>query len=433
MKLPRLQRPAVAGDVRDGPHPAPAGSPSLPRAVASSLWLDAPAADTVPDNPLSPPAHGPASLEVPRSRRVPGAASTRGSTLLALIGVMAVMAILALALVPTGVRQIDLQARLKEAEALKVMIAGLRHHILDSRSVPSATTVFTNIANAVGWEIGMARTNARGGPRVYLVDPAFQMNTNTAARLPFTQGIYGISNVAGLRLMLISSLGSSLPAVITNPGTNAGAMFQMIWNGMDNTAPLGWSWGGNWEDINVQRLSLVPLLAQVNLQNSSAQVGRFSVDTVATNVALPTNNFTTLYFVRTRLGLHHSGGALQAVQVMQDVTSLTNGPPYFLSPMFVYEDGQWRGIYYKGTGAQKHTGEDLQWAYDIFMSGPANVYQVGGVTQSTLTTKMYLFMSNYVVWAESGFSSSKKSAVQSAQSAMASELGTYCNKKASVN
>jgi hypothetical protein len=305
--------------------------------------------------------------------------------------------------------------------------------------VPAATTVFTNIAAKIGWEIGTTRTNARGNPRVYLVDPGLQLGATTAATLPFTQGVYGITNVAGLRLMLLSSLGDALPSVITNPGTNAAAMFQMIWNTADNTAPLGWNHGGNWADINVQRLSLVPMLSQVNLLNASPQMGRFSVDNTNAPVVLPTNTFTSLYFVRTMLGLHHHANStdnptgLQVAQILQDVTSLTNGLPYFLSPTFVYESGQWRGRFYKGTQAQKHNGEDLQWAYDIFMSGPANVYHAGSVNQSSVTMSMYLYMSNYVVWANSGFNSTKRPAVVSAQGVMSSQLGTYCDKKATVN
>lgn len=356
-------------------------------------------------------------------------------SLLLVLALVAIIAILALALLPSGIRQLDLAARQQEQDALDAMIAGLRNHILDSRSVPATNTVFTNIATKIGWEIGWARTNHRGSPRLYLVDPGLQLGTNTAANLPFTQGVYGITNVAGLRLMLLSSLGRALPAVIGSPGTNAARVFNMIWNAPDNTEPPGWNWGGDWGDINVQRLSLVPMLAQVNLLNNSPQMGRFSVDNTNTiaSVAMPTNTFSALYFVRTMLGLHRHDGPLQVIQIMQDVTSLTNGPPYFLCPTFVYEDGQWRGRFYKGTDAQKHDGEDLQWAYDIFMSGPANLYHVGNVAQSSVTLSMYAFMSNYVAWADSGFNATLKSAVESAQSAMASELITYCNKDATVD
>lgn len=372
------------------------------------------------------------------SARLDGRAE-RGFSLLVVIAMLGVIAILAMALMPTGIRQLDLAARQREQDALKAMIAGLRNHILDSRSVPAATTVFTNIASKTGWEISTTRTNARGNPRVYLVDPGLRLGATTAASLPFTQGVYGITNVSGLRLMLISSLGEALPNVISDPGTNAATMFQMIWNTPDNTTPLGWSWGGNWADINVQRLSLVPMLSQVNLLNGSAQMGRFSVDNTNAPVALPTNTFTSLYFVRTMLGLHHHANStanptgLQVAQVLQDVTSLTNGLPYFLSPTFVYEDGQWRGRFYKGTQAQKHNGENLQWAYDIFMSGSANVYHAGSVNQSSVTMSMYLYMSNYVEWANSGFNSEQRSAVVSAQSTMSSQLTTYCDQRATVN
>ncbi len=359
--------------------------------------------------------------------------SADGFSLLVVVAMLAVIAILALALLPSGIREADAEARRQEQDALKAMNAGLRNHILDSRSVPAATTVFTNIARQIGWEIGTVRTNARGRPRLYLVDPGLQLGTNTAANLPSTQGVYGITNVAGLRLMLLSSVSEALPAVITSPGTNGPAVFQMIWNATDHTMPFGWNWGGNWEDINVARLSLIPMLARVDLLNSSAQMGRFSVDNTNATVALPGNSFSSLYFVRTMLGLHDHNGNLQVAQVLQDVTSLTNGPPFFLSPTFIYEDGQWRGQYYKGTQAQKHDGEDLQWAYDIFVSGPANVYQVGSVSQASVTMSMYLFMSNYVVWANGGFTQAGKTAVVAAQDAMESQLTTYCNKKASVN
>jgi hypothetical protein len=195
---------------------------------------------------------------------------------------------------------------------------------------------------------------------------------------------------------------------------------------------VGWT-GGDWADVKIGRLSLLPMFTQVVLRNQSTQTGRFSIDRTNNQVTLPSAAFSSLYLVRTLLGLHSDTGQLQAAQVLQDVVTLTNGPPHYLCPTFVYEDGQWRGEYYKGTSAQKHNGETLQWACELFLSGPPNVYQVGSVTPASLTGKMYLFMSNYVVWAEGGFQSGQKAAVTAAQAAMESELGTYCNPKATTN
>ncbi len=384
----------------------------------------------------------------------PGGGSRRREAAGALVWVMAMLAtlaILAAALLPNQIRLLSEADRDREAQALQRLREGLREYILSTRSVPAAGTVFTNLANTLGWEIGMTRTNHRGNPRLYLVDPNFRLGTTTATNLPFVQGVYGITNTSNLRLALVSSVGEPLPPILTNPGTNAARVFSMLWHAPEGAEPPGWVWGGNWADIRVARLDLEPLLTRVRLVNGTDEVtrggcrhqnqstpimGRFSVDNLANSVALPSTNFSALYFVRTVLGLHShvSPYPLQTRQVLQDVPLATNGPPYLLMPTFVYEDGVWRGRFYQGTSAQKHNGDDLQWAYEIFMSGPANVYMVGSVTQTTLTTRMWEYMSNYVRWTELGFSSSFKSSVlQPAQQRMASELSTYCNKKASAN
>jgi type II secretory pathway pseudopilin PulG len=377
----------------------------------------------------------------------PGGRAPRREAAGALVWVMAMLAtlsILAAVLMPNQIRSLSETDREREAQALQRLKEGLREYILNTRSVPAASTVFTNLADTLGWEIGMTRTNHRGNPRVYLVDPNFRMGTTTANNLPFVQGVYGITNTSNLRLALVSSVGEPLPAILTNPGTNAALVFSMLWHAPEGAEPPGWTWGGNWADIRVARLDLEPLLTRIRLINSTNNaagvVGRFSVGDFETvknpqnAVGLPSSDFSALYFVRSTLGLYTHDNSLQTVQVLQDVPLATNGPPYLLMPTFVYEDGVWRGRFYKGTQAQKHNGDDLQAAYEIFMSGPANVYKVGSVTQTTLTTRMWEYMSNYVRWTELGFSSSFKSSVlQPSQQAMASELSTYCNKKASVN
>lgn len=380
---------------------------------------------------------GPFPGRVPRPAA--GRRAERAYTLLIMAGVLAIIAILAAVLVPNRIQLSGEADREREEEALQRMRDGLREYILATRSVPAPGTVFSNVANILGWELGMAMTNHRGNPRLFLVDPNLRIGTNTAGTLPFVQGIYGFTNISNLRMMFLSSVGEPLPEILANPGSAAASVFAMVWNAADGQTPPGWTYGGDWRDIRVSRLSLDPWITRIRLLNGAGALGRFSVDNTNASVTLPSSDFSALYFVRSQLGLHSptlvgTNYPVQVIQVLQDVPLATNGPPYLLMPTFVYEDGVWRGRFYKGTSAQKHNGEDLQWACDIFRSGPANVYMVGSVTQDSLTRRMWEYMSNYVRWAELGFPTSFKNTVLApAQQAMASELSTYCNKKASVN
>lgn len=355
-----------------------------------------------------------------------------GFSVVEIVGVMCVLMILALMVSPSMLRQLEEQARRKEAETLSQITRALREYVLSTRQVPAVATVPTNVAQVLGWPVGLVVTNAFRNPRVFLYDPTLRLGATTASTLPYTQGAYGVSNLAGARMLVMSSLSGALPAIIASPGTNATTVFNAVWNTADGTMPAGWTWGGRWEDIKVQRLNLAPLFTQVVLNNNTATLGRFSIDNTAGHVLLPSNPFAAHYLARSVLGLHGNNGALQVMQVVPDANAATNNPSYFWFPSYVYEQGLWRGRLFMGLPQPRRAGQDLQAAYEIFMSGPPNVYKVGGVNQSSVTSSMWVFMSNYVVWADSGFSSSKRAAVTSAQSAMASQLGTYCNKKAKV-
>jgi type II secretory pathway pseudopilin PulG len=343
---------------------------------------------------------------------------------------LCVLAILAVAVVPSFLHELATEARRKEAEALSTIGRGLREFALTTRQLPAPAAAPAAVAQTLGWPVSSVESNAAGQRRVVMYDPALRIGATTLTDLPYSQGLLGASNVVGARAMVISSLGGVLPGVVSNPGTNATAVFASIWEAADETMPTGWSWGGNWAEIKVQRLNLLPLFTQVVLNNNTPQTGRFSIDDTNVHTALPSNPFAAYYFARTALGLHDHNGALQVVQVVPAITSGTDSRAYTLAPSYVYEQGIWRGRLFMGIPPPRRSGQDLQAAYEIFMSGPPNVYKVGGVNQSTLTWSMYLFMSNYVVWANGGFTTSGRSRVQSSQSDMAAQLGTYCNKKA---
>lgn len=347
-----------------------------------------------------------------------------------LIGVLSVLLILAVAVTPTLLTQLAQQARQREADTLSAIGGGLRESILASRQVPAAAAAPTNVAAILGWPVNTVLTNPAGNARVFFFDPALRLGATTAASLPYTQGTNGASNIVNAQMLLVSGLGAPLPAVIGRQGTNATAVFTALWNAEDATTPPGWSWGGNWSDILIQRLDLRPLFTRVVLNNNTAQIGRFSIDNTNVHVALPSNPYASYYLARTGLGLHSDTGPLQVMQIVPELNWSTNNPAYGWFPSYVYEQGIWRGRLFMGLPPPRRSGQDLQAAYEIFMSGPPNVYHVGGVNQSSVTWGMYLFMSNYVVWASSGFTASRRAAVVTSQTDLASQLITYCNKKA---
>lgn len=366
-----------------------------------------------------------------------GTGGRGGFSLLEVVLVMGAVGILLAAVVPSLIQQLDELARRQEAEKLTTITAGLREHVLDQRRIPGPATAFADVAGQLGWPPATVAGNARGNARVLLVDPALQVGTNTAATLPYVQGLYGAATLAGTRMLVVSSLGAALPAIMSSPGTNATRVFDLLWNAPEATEPDGWTWGGTWNDILIQRLNLRPLFAQVVLNNNSPFTGRFSVDVTNSHVALPSNPYSSFYLVRSVLGLHgdapSQASRLQVRQVLQDVSTVTNASPYQLCPSFVYDQGLWRGRLFMTPAPPRHSGRDLQAAYEIFMSGPPNVYKVGSVNQASVTWSMYMFMSNYVLWAQNGFSNGAKSGVTTWQSAMASQVSTYCNKKAKAN
>jgi len=353
-----------------------------------------------------------------------------GFSMVELLAVLCVLAILGAAVAPSLLRALEAESKRREAQALSSISRGLREYVLQARQVPALAVLAGHVAQILGWPIQSVQTNAFGQARLFLYDPDLRIGSTTASTLPYTQGTLGASNVAGARFMAISSLNSPLPAILTQPGTNAAAVFAGIWEAPDETAPAGWTWGGKWDDIKIQRLNLAPLFTQVVLNNETAQMGRYSIDGTNTHVALPSNPFAAHFIARTALGLHDHLGGLQAIQVVPDVTAGTNNLAYAFAPSYVYELGIWRGRLFMGIPPPSRSGQDLQAAYEIFISVPPNVYKVGGVNQSSLTWSMYLFMSNYVVWANSGFSAGARSAVVASQSSLSSQLSTYCNKKA---
>src|SRR5205809_8130226 len=146
----------------------------------------------------------------------------RAFSLIELVGVLAVIAVLAAVLAPALIRQMDRIAGQQESASLKSFGDALQQSILRKRYIPSASDWATNIAAELGVDVANVNTNqARRQPRFFLIDPALRTGDNSSA-LPYNQTNASgsvVTNSAGVivpplspRVMILSSIGRALPA-----------------------------------------------------------------------------------------------------------------------------------------------------------------------------------------------------------------------------
>jgi len=140
-----------------------------------------------------------------------------------MIGILAVLAILAAVIVPMLVKEMDKAVANQERAALNSFSAALQQYILNTRVIPNQTTWYPAVASQLGLGTNDILYNVRQQShlqsRVFLIDPSQQLGTYASGpiALPYSQTNFlsGLTN-CNARLMIVSSLGRALPATITN-------------------------------------------------------------------------------------------------------------------------------------------------------------------------------------------------------------------------
>jgi prepilin-type N-terminal cleavage/methylation domain-containing protein len=357
----------------------------------------------------------------------------RGFTLVEMVGVLVIIVILAAAVLPSLIKSLDRAALAYEGEALRDMAGALQRIAVTRHRIPGTNTAFAELATELGWLLSETATNNRANGRVFMVDPALRIGPGTGATLPYTQDFRGSTNPVSARVLLLGSIGSPLPAIMYNPGSSASTVFNLLWNAADGVTPTGWttSWGGDFDDMVIQRLNLDPLFVQLFLNKSpTSALPLYAVDE-GVRARVTNAPFAAYFLLGTRLDLFDTVTNLQTRQILQDAYGVTNRTPFVLPPSFVFESGIWRGRLFLTSAAQRRTGTDLQAAYAVFMAAAANpnAKPTGTpVTQAQVTTDMFKFMSNYMYWSTNSFSSGTKTGVTNALTALVSDSKNYLGK-----
>ena len=195
-----------------------------------------------------------------------------GFTLIELIGVMAIIAILASVLAPNALRAIDRAAVTAEVTTLQNLGDQVKLCLRAQGTLPTPANWTVAVGGFADLSPADIATNRRQMARVYLTDPA----TNPSQRA-----------------IILSSMrqGLTLP---TAANINTAVRFQDIWATVDGAQPTAVSWGGlaawgavaNSNDyLLIERINLSPVYNS-DLQNLTLTLNNKAAGTASYNLVL---------------------------------------------------------------------------------------------------------------------------------------------------
>ena len=249
-----------------------------------------------------------------------GRPGRRAFSLIEMIGVLAVIAITAAMLLPVLTKTTDSAVAGQETASLQSFGTALQNNILRTRSIPATTNWITVVAGETGLTLSNVAYTVRQQPRLLLVDT----NGFGSLTLPYSQTAAGtpnpLTNSTLPRFMIVSSLGTALPALLGTNGFPSSTNFNALWNCPAGTVPTNspWNtWTGKSSDVSVQRVSLSTLFARLTLNNSDPTNALYGIDTFAASNLAATNLFSAYYLIGTVFNLYMAGTNLEAAQVLQ--------------------------------------------------------------------------------------------------------------------
>jgi prepilin-type N-terminal cleavage/methylation domain-containing protein len=268
----------------------------------------------------------------------------RAFTLIEMIGVLAIIAIVAAIITPSLARRISRTNGEKEDQVLSMLADGLIRAVRASQSIPGANSWATNISTQTGLpvnEVLYVNPAITANGRVYLIHPSF-VPTNAAGTDPlWAQTSNGATSVTNAKIMILSVHKAGLALPMTSGRAASVATFDALWNWHFDPAtkapPPGWpaGWTGNGEYLHVQRVNLLAEFNRITFSNAhypslypSAQFGSAASITLNTAAAID-----AWYLDGTYVRLYKDSGAGGALDLSHSIVTAMN---------FLYESNRWR-------------------------------------------------------------------------------------------
>jgi len=268
----------------------------------------------------------------------------RAFTLIEMIGVLAIIAIVAAIITPNLARRISRANGEKEDQVLSVLADGLIRAVRASQSIPGAYSWVTDISTQTGLPVSEVRyvnPSVTANSRVYLIHPSFAPTNAVGTDPLWSQTSSGAASVANAKVIIISVHKPGLALPVASGRAASVAVFDAIWDWnfdpATKTPPAGWpaSWTGNGEYLHVQRVNLLAEFNRITFSNAhypsvfpSAQFGSAASITLNTAAAID-----AWYLDGTYLRLYKDSGAGGALDLSHSIVTAMN---------FLYESNRWR-------------------------------------------------------------------------------------------
>ena len=314
------------------------------------------------------------------SRRI---VDLHGFTMIEILGVLAIVVILAAAMIPAIMASLKRSERQNEEINLKAISSGLRDYILRERSIPDESTWIQIVADELELPIDRIEFNEAGWSRVFMPDPDLRIGITNTSILPFDQTIQGTIQPVSPRAILVSCLTRSLPTLTTNH-------FDAMWDANPGDIPASWDldWERSAEDLKFERMDFGDLFHRLVLNNIDTQLdAQFSIDAFSA-VTLPSTNFVERWYLKnSNIGLRFTDGTLQLQEVLVSDRS------------YVFQNGSWSRKFSQGTDGTGAFGQLVE----EFLNAPLSPDRVFGADQQAVVNEMYWYMWSYALWANDGF------------------------------
>ncbi len=303
-------------------------------------------------------------------------------------GVLLIISLLAAAIIPAMMRQLDAAARTKEAKDLSTLAASLQTSILRQQQIPDAAGWVAAVASELAAAPNTISTNQRRFARAYLINPNLSLARSGATNLPYLQGSAGVARPANATVILVGSTRGHLPVA---SGVLSSADFTELWNTPTGQRPGSWtSYAGSAEDLIVQRVNLEPLFYRFILDNLATNgQPSFQIGTNALVALSPNNPARVSYYLDgTVVGLYDTNASpnLLAREILRADTYR----------VFDETCNCWREEMLKGRSS--NLARDLGRISGDFLSAPSPGNKWDATPKGTATI-YYSFMFAYSAWA----------------------------------